>query len=64
MSAQVIGASSLKLGPCTREQFERWLRQHRVHIALDGPYDIEPCACRDVNCHGWRLVPRPEQPGV
>ncbi len=26
-------------------------------IYIDGPFQIVPCACFDVNCHGWRIIP-------
>lgn len=53
----------------TRDEFERYavdprrpptsktgvfLRHGRVVVF--PPYDLQPCACGDANCHGWRLV--------
>jgi hypothetical protein len=44
--------------PWTRERFQAWLRSKEAPVTvIDPPYRIEPCACTDVNCHGWRLVP-------
>ena len=44
-------------GRMTRATFLTFLHTSRVPIAVDGPYDVQPCGCDDVNCHGWRLVP-------
>ena len=42
----------------TRDRFEAWLRSKEAPVTvIPPPYRIEPCACPDVNCHGWRLVP-------
>jgi len=46
----------------TRAQFVKFLASVRFGIAIRGPYDIRSCRCRDVNCHGWRLVARRQQP--
>lgn len=27
-----------------------------VQLYVRAPFDIVPCTCRDVNCHGWRFV--------
>jgi hypothetical protein len=40
----------------TRVKFERFLQSIRFGIAIRGPYAIVKCTCRDINCHGWRLV--------
>ena len=40
----------------TREEFEWWLGRNHAAIYL-YPYDIAPCGCGDINCHGWRLIP-------
>ena len=40
----------------TREQFEAFILHQRVKIYV-AAYEIRPCACGDVNCHGWRLAP-------
>jgi hypothetical protein len=44
----------------TREEFEAFILHQRVKIYVD-PYDVEPCDCRDINCHGWRLVGAPRR---
>lgn len=45
----------------TRAEFIAWLKGHaRPTICVEEPYDIQPCACRDINCRGWRLVSRAE----
>ena len=37
--------------------FTAWLRGRRAPpIYIDGPFEIVPCVCGDMNCHGWRLV--------
>jgi hypothetical protein len=43
----------------TREEFMRMLAT-TYRVAIDGPWTVVPCACRDVNCHGWRVVPQHE----
>lgn len=25
-------------------------------IVVRSPYELQPCTCGDVNCHGWRIV--------
>lgn len=44
----------------TREEFERWIHSQRGLIQVEGPFVIEACTCRDLNCRGWRLAPRAE----
>lgn len=58
----------------TREEFERFAVDDRRNvqsragvfirkgrILLRPPYDVVPCECGDLNCHGWRVVElRPE----
>jgi hypothetical protein len=41
----------------TRDRFERWLRTRAgaEAVRIDHPYDVRPCTCGDINCHGWRL---------
>ena len=41
----------------TREAFEAFaqtLPSRRLFVR--APFQIAPCACRDVNCQGWRFV--------
>lgn len=40
----------------TRDRFHAWLKSTGVPVFV-LPYELAPCACDDVNCHGWRLVP-------
>jgi len=40
----------------TRERFLLWLTATCAPILADPPYDLAPCTCGDVNCHGWRVV--------
>ncbi len=40
----------------TKAEFEQWA--DRVVITARAPYDLVPCPCRDINCHGWRFVER------
>jgi hypothetical protein len=44
----------------TREQFATFVTsaKHEVSILVRPPYDVVPCHCGDVNCHGWRFVER------
>lgn len=42
----------------TKDAFVAWLGSSCRAVLFTGPYDVEPCECGDVNCHGWRLVPR------
>lgn len=39
----------------TRDEFERIFLGR---VFLEPPFDVVPCSCGDVNCHGWRFVPR------
>jgi hypothetical protein len=46
----------------TRLEFEAFLWQRNGPMSaafVRFPFDIVPCDCGDVNCHGWRLVERP-----
>lgn len=27
-----------------------------VQLYVRAPFDLVPCTCRDINCHGWRFV--------
>lgn len=40
----------------TLEAFERFVSVKRIALMVRPPYDVRPCACGDVNCHGWRFV--------
>ena len=53
----------------TREEFEVFAVDDRRIVASKAgvftrhgcivvrpPYDLQPCTCGDVNCHGWRVV--------
>jgi hypothetical protein len=45
----------------TRAEFEAflWAPSGPMSAAfVRFPFDIVPCDCGDVNCHGWRLVER------
>ena len=42
----------------TRTEFEDWFSKQRGDLYVRAPYDLVPCACGDVNCHGWRFVER------
>jgi len=33
-------------------------RNGPVRIYTQPPFDLTPCECGDVNCHGWRFVER------
>lgn len=33
--------------------FIAWLRKRSLFVTMR---DVQPCACRDVNCRGWRIV--------
>lgn len=57
----------------TREQFESFvtgLTGHRggsngpLLVYVEPPYDVVPCDCGDLNCHGWRFVERRGAPAV
>jgi hypothetical protein len=40
----------------TRTEFDTFLGRQRIPIMVAPPYDLVPCGCGDVNCHGWRLL--------
>jgi hypothetical protein len=40
----------------TRDRFQSWLRKTGGPVHVEPPYELAPCRCGDVNCHGWRLV--------
>ena len=40
----------------TREEFDRFVTQMKADIYVRPPYDVVPCHCGDINCHGWRFV--------
>lgn len=40
----------------TRQEFEEFVNASPVHVFARQPYQVVPCACGDVNCHGWRFV--------
>lgn len=51
----------------TRDEFEAFVTADRrthggatapIRIYARPPYDLRPCTCGDVNCHGWRFVER------
>lgn len=42
----------------TRAEFERFLASQRSRSHVDGVTSIVACNCGDVNCHGWRLIPK------
>jgi hypothetical protein len=46
----------------TRDRFRTWLTSTGVPVCVEAPYELAPCTCGDVNCHGWRLVPVDQQP--
>lgn len=39
----------------TLAEFRAWLTAAKPDIHVE-PYNVRPCTCDDVNCHGWRLV--------
>jgi len=39
----------------TRDEFIAWLSSSKTDVYVK-PFRVEPCACGDMNCHGWRLV--------
>jgi len=41
----------------TEAEFKRFIASGRTPIYV-YPYAVALCSCGDVNCHGWRLVPR------
>jgi hypothetical protein len=42
----------------THGEFERFLSWIRFSITVRQPYKVVQCTCGDINCHGWRIVPR------
>ncbi len=42
-------------------EFERWFGKSGRAILLRTPSLLAPCACGDVNCHGWRFLPSLKQ---
>jgi hypothetical protein len=48
----------------TRAQFERWLVDNAVRTVGTPSVHLVACACRDVNCHGWRFVEVPQAQAV
>jgi len=44
----------------TRAEFAKWAADPRniTRIRVTPPFDLVPCTCPDVNCHGWRFVER------
>lgn len=40
----------------TLKEFERFVIDGNVRVFARQPYQIVPCACRDINCHGWRFM--------
>ncbi len=43
----------------SRAEFEAFARDPRnVRIVVRPPFEIVPCGCGDLNCHGWRFVER------
>jgi hypothetical protein len=42
----------------TREEFDQFLSWIKSSITVRRPYKVVECACGDINCHGWRVVPR------
>jgi len=48
----------------TRQEFEAWVSKNGRAIYVRPPYDLEPCLCGDVNCHGWKFVERQDVPAV
>lgn len=41
----------------TKAEFVAWLKEGRSPVYV-WPAVVVPCSCGDVNCNGWRLVPR------
>ena len=37
-------------------EFLVWIARIKPAIMVQPPFVVRPCACRDVNCRGWRLV--------
>jgi hypothetical protein len=58
----------------TREEFEAFVSGNRgrglrggqgpLQIFVPPPYDVVPCRCGDVNCHGWKFVERQAAPAI
>jgi len=59
----------LKARRMTREEFQDFVVGERgwprpgganapIQILVQPPYEVVPCDCGDVNCHGWRFVER------
>lgn len=45
----------------TRDEFDQFATDGNLILYVGAPYDVIPCHCQDVNCHGWRFVAvRPE----
>jgi hypothetical protein len=40
----------------SRAEFDRFIERKKIPICVAPPYDVVPCSCGDVNCHGWRFV--------
>lgn len=40
----------------TRKAFEQWVTDSFVRVTARRPYQIVPCQCGDVDCHGWRFI--------
>jgi hypothetical protein len=40
----------------TFDEFVAFIESGQVPIFV-FPYRVQPCACGDVNCQGWRLAP-------
>jgi hypothetical protein len=40
----------------TRREFEAFIAAAQVKLFVRPPYRVVPCACGDVNCHGWRFI--------
>jgi hypothetical protein len=42
----------------TRAEFEAWFGKQRNDVYVRPPYELAPCDCGDLNCHGWRFIRR------
>ena len=40
----------------TRKEFEAFITGAQCKLFVRRPWRLVPCACGDVNCHGWRFV--------
>lgn len=53
----------------TRDEFSRYVVDDRIapqtlmgvslrqgRVLVRPPYDVVPCRCGDINCHGWKVV--------